>query len=315
MANSTEDDDGPALGRRQFIRSIFGLGTVSESANEAASAQTEARSEGKGKFFWADLKTGQVGFPCGHSVPDGMAGSIMKLVSAAALTDAHILSPDHKFECRGTITVNHQKFSCPAPHGLIDLQHAIGLSCNVYFAHASQQLSPRVFLDYAAKFGLNQSVAKFASGKFPEKPARNSSENYVLGLSEDLKPSALQILRMTALIANKGHIPYLHSAESPDPEGKPFELKLEERSWHVLQQGMQIAARQGTGRKLDPENKMHIAVKTGTTNHGSSFQSWISGYFPWDAPRYAFVLRSFAGTSQEQAVPQARTFLFASEWP
>lgn len=312
-----DDKDSPDLGRRQFLRSIFGLGTVAETQTESpAEAQSnEPKIESRGKFFWTDLKTGQIGFPCGHNVPSGMPGSLMKLVSAAALSDAHIIPIDQKFECRGSYTVNRQKFTCLYAHGIIDLVHAIGLSCNIYFAQAAQKMSASTLLNYAERFGLNQSVAGFPSGKFPAKAAYPSSENYVLGLAEDMQPSALQILRVSALIANQGKVPFMHSAESPDPNGKSFQLELNEQTWHVLQQGMKIAARQGTGKKLDQDNRMQIAIKTGTTPHGKSFQSWITGYFPWSAPRYAFVLRAFNGTSQEKAVPQARSFLFATEWP
>lgn len=304
--------DKTGVGRRQFIRSIFGLGTVAESEVEATPSETKEIS---GKFFWTDLRTGQVGFPSGHAVPSGCPGSVMKIISAAALTEAHLLPADHKYECRGVIKIKNQKFTCLAPHGNVDLVHALGLSCNCFFAQAAHLLSPSLLLDFAKRFGLDQQVASFPSGKFPEKAQSSNIENYVLGLADDLQPSALQILRIAAIVATNGNVPYMHSAEAPDPTASRFQLKLSERTWHVLQQGMQISARQGTGKKLDPDNKMHIAIKTGTVPHGKSFQSWICGYFPWDAPKYAFVLRSFSGTSQEEAVPQARSFLFANEWP
>jgi cell division protein FtsI/penicillin-binding protein 2 len=83
----------------------------------------------------------------------------------------------------------------------------------------------------------------------------------------------------------------------------------------MLQQGMQLAVRLGTAKQLDVENRMRIAAKTGTTPHGKTFQSWITGYFPYDKPRHAFVLRSSVGTSQDQAVPLAHKFLFATQWP
>jgi cell division protein FtsI/penicillin-binding protein 2 len=308
----SDEQNQAGVGRRQFIRSIFGLGTVSEPE---VSAAPSPKINDKGKFFWTDLRTGQIGFPCGPTVPQGSPGSIMKIVSAAALTDAHLLPPDKKFECRGSIKIKNQKFTCLAPHGSIDLVQALGMSCNVYFAQATQAMSPTIFLEYAKRFGLDKSVGGFPSGKFPEHGLKESVENYALGLAADLQPSALQVMRIAALVAREGKLPYLHSAESPDSNAKPFEMHLSERSWSVLQQGMQIAARQGTGKNLDPENKMRIAIKTGTTPHGSNFQSWICGYFPWDKPNYAFVLRAFSGTSQEGAVPQARGFLFATDWP
>ncbi len=311
MAEEQDRENQAGLGRRQFLRSIFGLGSVAETLPPAESKPGTVSS----KIYWANLRNGQMGFPCGHFVPKGMPGSIMKLVAAAALTDARIILPDEKFECRGVYKLNHETYKCQQAHGVVDLVHALGMSCNVYFAHASQKLSGQVILEYARKFGLAEGVADFGKGLFPALNSHEPSVKYILGLSQDLQPNALQILRVAALVANKGRLPYLHSAEQPVADAQPFELNLSEQAWHVLQQGMQIASREGTGKKLDPENKLHLAIKTGTTPHGNSFQSWICGYFPWQDPRYAFVLRAQSGTSQDEAVPQARAFLFSVDWP
>ncbi|HEY9714740.1 MAG TPA: penicillin-binding transpeptidase domain-containing protein, partial [Chroococcales cyanobacterium] len=137
----------------------------------------------------------------------------------------------------------------------------------------------------------------------------------VLGLAPDFVPSALQILRMAALVGTRGQVPYLHSAEAPDPDGASFALHLQDGTWSKLQEGMQLACREGTARALDPENAMHIAAKTGTALHGKQFQSWITGYFPYDQPKYAFVLHAPVGTSQDAAVPKVHEFLFATKWP
>lgn len=301
------------MGRRQFLRSFFGLGSLVESDAEPPAA--EAVSESKGKFFWTSLHNGQIGCPTGHDVPIGMPGSIMKLITAAALLETKVIHADEKFECRGVYKVHKQIVKCQFPHGVVDLQHALGLSCNVYFAHFASKVSQQTLLEFAKKFGLDTPVADFRSGRFPANDKTAELELLALGLAESLQPAALQLMRVAALIATKGKLPYLHSAESPDAAAKPFELELDAHTWQILQQGMHIASRQGTGKKLDPENKLKLAIKTGTTPHGSSFQSWICGYFPWDSPRYAFVLRAPAGTSQDAAVPQARKFLFAVEWP
>ena len=137
----------------------------------------------------------------------------------------------------------------------------------------------------------------------------------MLGLSPDLEPAALQILRLSALIATEGKVPGLFSSGAAGTKKDPFEIALSGTCFQVLKQGMRMAARLGTGKKLDPQNKLKLAIKTGTTPHGQSFQSWITGFFPYDAPRYAFVLRAAAGTSQDEAVPQARSFLLTTDWP
>ncbi|MBY0358105.1 MAG: hypothetical protein K2W82_08900 [Candidatus Obscuribacterales bacterium] len=305
----TDDKGGEGVGRRGFIKSIFGLGSVVE-----VPAAIAKPSLSPAKFFWTDLHTGQIGFPGGQVVPAGLPGSLMKIVAAAALVDASLLRPEEKYECRGSFKLHNETVHCLYPHGQVDLKHALGLSCNIYFAQASKLISPGLFLKYASLFGLDKAVAIFKSGKFPQQPL-SSSLNYVLGLDPELEPSALQIMRMAALVATKGRLPYLHSAEAPDANGAKYDLELPDLVWSILQQGMQIAAREGTGKKLDPDHAMKVALKTGTAPYGKTFQSWVTGYFPWDNPKYAFVLRATSGTSQDSAIPAARTNLFAQQWP
>src|SRR5262245_50095520 len=74
-----------STGRRQFLKSLFGLGTVIET--KAANASPAIA----GTFVWADLRTGQVGFPTGTSIRPGLPGSLMKLVAAAAIREENLL--------------------------------------------------------------------------------------------------------------------------------------------------------------------------------------------------------------------------------
>lgn len=297
-----------STGRRQFLKSLFGLGTVIETQAAPASAAVA------GTFVWADLKTGQVGFPTGTNIKPGLPGSLMKLVAAAAIRQENLLPANATFECKGTVVVHKHRYSCQVAHGRLGLVEAVGQSCNVFFAQAAQSLSAGLFLSYARKFALNSPVAGYPSGPFPADAGADSLP-YVLGLSDDLQPNALQILQLSALIASRGRPPVLHSAEDPNPQWPAVTLELAKATWDVLAEGMQYSGRLGTASSLDPDNKLNLAVKTGTAPHGKTFQSWITGYFPWDYPRHAFCARAQAGTSRSAAIPLARQFLFSTEWP
>jgi len=297
------------IGRRGFLRSLFGVGTVVEK--KAVAAQVKP----VGRFFWADLRTGQVGFPSGFNVGNAQPGSLMKLVTAAAMLEEGLLSQNEVEECRGTTVVNKQQIACQFAHGEVNLAHAIGKSCNVYFAEMSKRLNASVFLDYARRFGLNQAVAKLPSGPFPLKPLHSDSLDYVLGQSDDMRPHAIQILRMSALIATRGNVVHLHSADDPDAAAPPFELQLKNETWTQLTRGMEFAVLEGTCKKLDPEKSLHVCAKTGTVKHGNKFQSWVTGFFPEERPHYSFCVLSPSGTSAEAAVPVANELLHATTWP
>lgn len=305
--------DSPSnVGRRDFIKSLFGLGGVFES-NEKPS-KPKAASGGRTIFFWSDLQNGKIGFPTGFMVDAGLPGSVMKLVTSAALLEEKLVSPNDHIDCHGHTTIDGQKINCLLAHGKVDLVHALALSCNVYFATVSKSASQTLILDYAKRLGLGSPVGSIKSPLFP-KPEGGSAWAYALGLNPNLHPNALQLLRLSALIASNGDIPYLHSAEE-NADGKPrMKVELSDLTWTRLQKGMEMAVREGTAHKLDPEYQMRVAAKTGTAPHGKKFQSWVTGYFPYDAPKYAFCLGATNGTSQESAIPKAKEFLMSAAWP
>lgn len=304
------------MGRRRFLKSLFGLGAVSESAEAAADAAPAGvkRHVGAANFFWANLRNGQVGFPTGMTVPSGMPGSVMKLITAAALRESGIVTDHTTIECRGTVEVHREKYSCLYPHGHVDLTKAIGLSCNVFFATMSAKMNVHTVLDFATRFGLSEPVAGFKSGAFNAE-SHADVVALALGLSPDVQPNALQLLRVAALVGLHGKTPPLHNAVDAPRESDVLSVTLSPHTWMILQQGMRICGREGTAKAVDTEDKLKGAFKTGTSPHGKAWQSWIVGYFPYEDPRHAFALRSSAGTSVEAAVPEAHKFLLAHDWP
>lgn len=309
--NTGEQPERP--GRRRFLKSIFGLG----SAIEVAHAEPAEAAPAGGAFFWADLKNGNIGFPSGLKVPHSRPASVMKLVTAACILEEGIFNPNETEECTGSTTVGPDTFHCRHPHGIVTIEEAIGKSCNVFFAKATRRTGPASIIEYARIFGLDNPVAGFKSGAFPDKPVSTTAV-YALGLSADMKPNALQLLRLAAIFATEGNVPPLKNAgmhEADDRSIKPFTVKLRDTTFKRIRRGMVLAGQEGTAQGLDPEHKLKIAGKTGTVPHGKKFESWVIGYFPHDNPRHAFCLYAPAGTSHDSAVPQAGEKLLSVEWP
>lgn len=315
---SESSGTGNQIGRRAFLRSFFGLGggilQPADAADAIEIAEAKSAANAPAIFVWAGLKTGFIGFPTGLRVEAGLPGSTMKIVAAAAITEEGLVNPNDEVTCNGHIKFGRRTFNCIHAHGRVNLVEALAHSCNVYFATVSERLSAQMFLEYAKRFGLDSAVGKVSAGPFPDK-VQDPVVDYVLGLSPHLKPNALQLLRMSALVATHGRPPYLHSAEE-SAEGKTaLRLDLREGTWSRITNGMRQCVREGTAAKLDPENHLNLAAKTGTAPHGKKFQSWLIGYFPYDSPKHAFCLGAPVGTSQESAVPKAKEFLFATKWP
>ena len=307
--------------RRRFLKSILGIGGALE-----AEASVEARVKPatkkplinmEEKFFWADLKNGNIGFPTGLMLPSGRPGSIMKLITAAALLEEGTLSANEIIECRGAYKpkLARDRIACPKAHGELRVEEALGLSCNVYFATLAERLRPGTFLAYARAFGLDKPVSEFKNFAFPETFRDDEIVSVCIGLNEAFKPDALQLLRVAALVGCNGEVPFLKDAQRIDLKGESFKLNLKNETFSRLKKGMRYALLKGTAECMDPEDRLKLAVKTGTVGHGKKFESWIIGFFPYDKPKYAFSLFAPVGVSHDSAVPLAARRLLSVEWP
>jgi len=272
-----------------------------------------AKTSGSDLFYVLDLSSHDVTPPPGNIIASGAPGSLLKLVLTAAFCEGRLPAAHQVVVCNGTTLVDGNRYSCRAPHGRMHLPLALGYSCNVFFANVIHQLSQDAFAEALNKFGLHVAATttleheEFRGAEFID---------YCLGLTREIIVNALDVLNMVALVATKGqiksfsfkdlHRPLLRCCRNPC---------FHPTTWMVLQEGMQLASRRGTAHNLDVHNKLHLAVKTGTTQIGSDFKSWIAGYFPYEAPKYVFCLRAETGTSYDAAVPLARHLLFARNWP
>lgn len=295
-----------SINRRSFLVLLFASACFSKSIISQAK---NGQSKLNGQFYWLDLKTGIVSLPANQEIDIGQPGSIMKLVSAAAILEENLPSASKIFDCRGAIIVNGQHYICRYPHGRISLVEAIGQSCNVFFAKASSQVSSICFLHYLKKFGLGHCF----DGE-TVRASKISSASLILGLAKEFRTSAIDILQLVALIAKRGKLSTIEFNCNKVQKLIFADPEFREHTWSILQTGMHIACQRGTAKNLDKQNKLHIAAKTGTTVHGNTFQSWLAGYFPDEDPRYVFCLRANAGTSYDRAVPLAKRYLFSKDW-
>jgi cell division protein FtsI/penicillin-binding protein 2 len=295
-----------STGRRQFLHSLLALFLL------ARGKASVAKVEGRDLFYLLDLRKGKVEAPADYLVASGAPGSLLKLVLAAAFCENRLPAYHQTIVCNGTIVVDGARYSCRAPHGKLCLPLALGQSCNVFFASVIKQLNPSQFAGCLEKLGL----------PVPARITLDHQEfhgpdfiDFSLGLTKEISVDALDVLNLVALVASRGTVrnfilkdpkkALLRVCKNPD---------FSPSTWTVLQEGMQLAGRAGTARNLDIHNKLHLAVKTGTTQVGGEFKSWVAGYFPYEAPKFAFCVRAETGTSYDAAVPIARRLLFARTW-
>ncbi len=203
-------------------------------------------------------------------------------------------------------------FSDWKAHGSVDVRKAISVSSNIYFYVVGggykdiQGLGITKIEEYMRKFGFGSDVQGQISSSYkgtipnPAWKAKNFDgdiwrlgDTYFTSIGQyGFQATPLQVVRAVAAIANKGTVynPLVIKDSPPDIEQTVDGIKPE--IWKIIQEGMREAALTGTGKGLNM-NAVEIAVKTGTAELGVSknnVNSWTTGFFPYQNPRYAFVI-------------------------
>lgn len=214
-------------------------------------------------------------------------GSVFKLMVTTALLAQRWVGPDDTYECRGTLKLGKlakDAVHCPQAHGVVSLRRALGVSCNGYFAHYGQRVSPLALTEACDLWGI-----------VPLKPfiptqTQRQWADVLLGLSDHVKLSPLQMAQMMSRLVQD-------------------EIDIAASTRAAIIDGMMLAATEGTAKGLTAYRR-DMAVKTGTVPHGagrfeSRFESWITGFLPVDKPSVVFAIHMPNGTSRDAAVPEA----------
>jgi len=83
-------------------------------------------------------------------------GSVFKVMTVAAALQAGVVTPETRFECRGTKQYTHSRVVCHyrAGHGSITLAEAIAKSCNIALAETALKLGRERFAAVVQSAGL-----------------------------------------------------------------------------------------------------------------------------------------------------------------
>jgi len=269
-------------------------------------------------------------FPFLNKVAGGSytPGSIVKPFMAYAALAEGVISPERKITSNGVLTIPNPynpdeptNFRDWRAHGATDMKTAIAYSSDVYFyiiggglpAIAAPQAGVDTFTglgiaridEYMKRFGLGVKTGINFPGEqeglipTPEWKEETFDEEWRLGNTYHTSIgqfgfliTPLQMLRAYAALANGGKMltPTLIKDAKPVSE----DLKLNQTYLKVVQEGMRMAVNQdgGTVRGLDLKY-VSIAGKSGTAELGNDNEhvnSWVAGYWPYEKPKYAFIL-------------------------
>jgi len=249
-------------------------------------------------------------------------GSIVKPIMALAALEEGIIDPETKILSTGSISIPNPYdpkqvtiFKDWKAHGWVNLREALAVSSDVYFyaiggGYEKQKgLGIAKIDDYVKKFGLGQATGiKFLSEETgviptPEWKAKVfNGEAWRLGNTYHtaigqygFQVTPIQMVKAVAGIATSGRLitpTILKLAKGDQVQSGSLITGIKEANYQIVREGMRMAVTSGISTSLNvPEVK--LAVKSGTAELGVSkkyVNSWITGFFPYESPRYAFAI-------------------------
>jgi len=256
-------------------------------------------------------------------------GSVFKIPVALAAIQLHKITPDTTYDCPGYMMVGKRRFGCSHVHGVQDLKAALAHSCNVYFFHVGQLVTPPIIGAFAKAFGLNRRTGVDlpfeAKGKLVTGASvgRTWYTGDVLNLSIGqgyTLTTPLQLTVMMGAVANDGVILRPRVVKEVGGEelsvmdfSKRPHIRLRDQTWEVVKRGLKAVVDdpEGTGHDLNDIPGLDIYGKTGTAQsvRNKPDHSWFVGYTKSPKMGIAFCVFLEYGGSSENSVRIARDLL------
>lgn len=240
------------------------------------------------------------------------AGSVFKIVTAAAALEGNPAYEYSQYYCRGSSIIEDTSFPCHKSdgHGLQNFGTAFANSCNIAFYQTGLAVGGKKLTNTAMKLGLGKKVLRWsdeeAEGIIPRKSSYPPLENVNLSIGQgDILITPLQCAVMAATVANGGIRKDVHIADCiTDQNGNEIsslrhEQQFEAMTPHTAQTigaMMRQSVLTGTA-KAAADCHVAISGKTGSAETGwqnadgtLAVHGWFCGYFPYENPKYAMVV-------------------------
>lgn len=273
-------------------------------------------------------------------------GSTFKVVTSLAGLEAGVLTPSTGISCGGGYTMGNHRWRCDKPqgHGLLDLRHALGVSCDVFYYSVGDKVGLDPLAAMARKLGYGQptgfDLGREIPGIIPDSrtvtPESGSVRAHAINASigqGEINVTPLQQAVAYAAIANGGDVvrpQIVRRIELPDGrverEFKPEVLRklgLKESSVQAVRAGLVAVVNEPGGtayRSRLPD--VHYAGKTGTAQvmklgqkqkldptaqaYYSRDHAWFASFAPAEDPEIVVVvLNEHGGWGAEAAAPAA----------
>jgi penicillin-binding protein 2 len=257
-------------------------------------------------------------------------GSIVKLFIALGVLNEKIIDPDKIIVTNGSLSIPNPYDDTKSTvfrdwknHGPISMRQALAVSSDVYFYTVGggfkdqKGLGIRKIDEYLQMFGFGTTtldnsssflINKAGTIPTPEWKKKTFNEAWFVGNTYHtsigqygFQVTPIQIARAVSAVANNGTIytPTILADEKPHIESV---VPIPKSYFDIIHDGMRMSVTSGTSASLNIPF-VEIAAKSGTAELGYSkekINSWMTGFWPYKNPRYAFVVMLEKGTVNYQ---------------
>ncbi|MDB5237683.1 MAG: penicillin-binding protein 2, penicillin-binding protein 2 [Parcubacteria group bacterium] len=244
-------------------------------------------------------------------------GSVVKpLEAAGALTDG-VITPDTVITSTGSISVPNP-YDATHPNvfkdwkvlGPLTVRTGIAYSSDVFFYTVGGGFGPIKGLgidrlDYWFKqFGFTTptgiQLAGEKTGFLPTPDWKLKTYNVKWNIGDTyhtaigqyaVQITPLEEARAIASIANGGTL--VTPTLMKDQPGPTQKLPISADTLQIVREGMRLGATEGTSVGLNDLSFVNVAGKTGTAQlglHNEYYNSWAVGFFPYEHPKYVYVV-------------------------
>jgi cell division protein FtsI/penicillin-binding protein 2 len=204
-------------------------------------------------------------------------GSVFKIVTASALLEEKLVTPDETFYCEnGAWKIGRKTLHDHTPHGTMTFWDVIGKSSNIGTVKAASRLGPEKMYRYIKAFGFLEKTDIDLPGEvvgINRPPSKWSGVSmYAIPMGQEVTTTAIQLACAIAVIANNGFLvkPRIIS-QIVDESGRmikkyPFKIVrrvISPKTALKMRAMLTGVTENGTGKKAKPED-FRVGGKTGT---------------------------------------------------
>lgn len=247
-------------------------------------------------------------------------GSIVKPFVAMGVLTEDLIDPKKQIFSSGSISVKSPYdpdivyiYKDNKAHGWVDMRRAIAVSSNVYFYEVGGGYQDQAGLGidriekYVKLFGLDEMLDTDMEGEkkgiVPSrqwKAEKFKGDDWRIGDTYNtaigqygFQVTPLSMVRSIAAIATNGKLVTPHVRLSDDQYvSNNRDIGLNEADYQIVREGMRMVVTEGTAQSLSLL-PFDVAAKSGTAQVGlekNHINSWVVGFFPYENPRYSFVV-------------------------